>query len=94
MATPVKLSIVGAGSAQFSLSLVKDICLTESLGGSQICFTDTDEQRLEMVSSLAKRYAAEIGRDLPAPAFRRKPWEMPNSSSIQRMSRDMLMSGL
>ena len=31
MSTPTKISIIGAGSAVFSLALVKDLCLTEGL---------------------------------------------------------------
>ena len=32
MAHAIRVSVIGAGSAQFSLGLVKDLCLTESLG--------------------------------------------------------------
>ncbi len=31
MGKAIKIGIIGAGSAQFSLGLVKDLCLTESL---------------------------------------------------------------
>jgi alpha-galactosidase len=64
MSNTVRISVVGAGSAQFSLSLVKDLCLTRSLTGSQICFMDLDPERLDMTHKLAVRYAAEIGADL------------------------------
>lgn len=64
MATGVRLAIVGAGSAVFSMSLVRDICLTEALGGSEIVLMDIDEGRLEMVCELARRYADETGADL------------------------------
>ena len=43
MATPIKLGIVGAGSAQFSLGLVRDLCLTENMAGSTVCLMDVDE---------------------------------------------------
>ena len=36
----VKITIIGAGSAVFSLALVKDVCLTQSLAGSTVCFMD------------------------------------------------------
>jgi alpha-galactosidase len=58
------VSVIGAGSAQFSLGLVKDLCLTESLAGSQVCFMDIDQGRLEMIERLAARYAGELGADL------------------------------
>jgi alpha-galactosidase len=64
MASAVKVSVIGAGSAQFSLGLVKDLCLTESLAGSQVCFMDINQERLEMIYKLAARYAGELGADL------------------------------
>lgn len=64
MSTPIRISVIGAGSAQFSLGLVKDICLTESLGGSQISFMDIDTERLDMIHRLGARYARELGADL------------------------------
>jgi alpha-galactosidase len=64
MSSPIKISVIGAGSAQFSLGLVKDICLTSSLAGSQICFMDLNQERLDMVHRLALRYAAETDTDL------------------------------
>ena len=64
MATPIKLAVIGAGSAQFSLGLVKDICLTPNLAGSEVVFMDIDEDRLTMIRRLAERYAGELGADL------------------------------
>jgi alpha-galactosidase len=64
MPTPIKLSVIGAGSAQFSLGLVKDICLTPGLAGSLISFMDIDEDRLAMIHKLGERYASELGMDL------------------------------
>ncbi len=64
MATPIKISVIGAGSAQFSLGLVKDLCLTESLAGSEVCFMDINQDRLDMIHKLAARYADELGAGL------------------------------
>jgi alpha-galactosidase len=64
MSTPIKISVIGAGSAQFSLGLVKDLCLTEGLAGSQVSFMDINPERLEMIHKLAARYAAELGAEL------------------------------
>jgi len=64
MSTAVKISVIGAGSAQFSLGLVKDLCLIESLAGSHICFMDINQERLDMIHKLAMRYAAELGARL------------------------------
>ena len=64
MGTPIKLGIIGAGSAQFSLGLVRDLCLTENMAGSTVCLMDVDEGRVDMVRNLAMRYADELGFDL------------------------------
>lgn len=64
MSTSIKIGIIGAGSAQFSLGLVKDLCLTPGLTGSQVSFMDLNPERLEMVHKLATRYADEMGSDL------------------------------
>jgi len=58
--TEVKISIIGAGSATFSLALVKDICLTPNLEGSTVSFMDINQERLDSVYSLCKRYAEEM----------------------------------
>jgi alpha-galactosidase len=60
----VKISIIGAGSAVFSLRLVTDLCLTPSLAGSTISFMDIDEGRLDAIHRLCQRYADEIGNTL------------------------------
>lgn len=61
---PVKVTIFGAGSVVFSLGLVKDMCLTESLGGSTICFMDINSERLDVIHGLGVRYAEDLGTDL------------------------------
>ena len=62
--TAVKVSIIGAGSVVFSLGLVKDMCLTEGLKGSTVHFMDINEERLDVVYQLARRYAEDLGSDL------------------------------
>lgn len=57
----IKISVIGAGSSVFSLSMVKDICVTKSLKGCTVCFMDIDEGRLAAAYSLCERYAAEMG---------------------------------
>src|SRR5512141_1675207 len=61
MGTPVKIAVIGAGSAVFSLGLIRDLCLQESLSGSTVSFVDIDPERLEMIHRLAVRYADELG---------------------------------
>ena len=37
------IAIIGAGSAVFSLGLIRDLCLTERLHGSTVRLMDIDE---------------------------------------------------
>ncbi len=60
----LKITVIGAGSATFSLGLVKDLCLTEHLKGSLVAFMDVDAGRLENITALAERYSKELGADL------------------------------
>ena len=62
--TAVKVSVIGAGSVVFSLGLVKDMCLTEGLKGSTVHFMDINEERLDVVYQLARRYAEDLGADI------------------------------
>lgn len=58
---PPKISIIGAGSAVFSLGLLIDLCMTPNLAGSTISFMDINEERLDAVHKLCSRYATELG---------------------------------
>jgi len=60
----LKLSIIGAGSAFFSLRLVGDLCKTKGLSGSSVSLMDIDEKRLNSVHILAMRYATALGANL------------------------------
>lgn len=64
MSTPVNVTLIGAGSAQFSLAILKDLVLANSLAGSKLTLMDIDEKKLRMVEGLVRRYAEEIGADL------------------------------
>lgn len=60
----VKISIIGAGSGCFSLSLIKDLCLSEYLRTATVCLMDVDPQRLDDAYTLCRRYSAEVGAGL------------------------------
>jgi len=64
MSKGVKLGIIGAGSATFSLGLVRDLCCSEDLFGSTITLMDISEERLDNIHRLATRYVNELGIDL------------------------------
>lgn len=59
-----KISIIGAGSAVFSLNLIRDLCLTPNLAGSMISFMDINQERLDAAHALCRRYAEEMGIEL------------------------------
>jgi alpha-galactosidase len=61
MPTAIKISVIGAGSASFSMGLVRDLCLTDSLEGSCVSFWDVDSERLDTIDALARRFAREVG---------------------------------
>lgn len=48
----------------WSVTLIKDICLTKGLFGSTISLMDIDKERLKVIYGLARRYAAEVKADL------------------------------
>jgi alpha-galactosidase len=60
----IKISIIGAGSAVFSLSLIRDICTTPRLQDATISLMDIDEKRLNAAFDLCVRYGKEQGRAL------------------------------
>jgi len=60
----IKISLIGAGSAVFSLNLIRDLCLTPNLAGSTISFMDINEERLDAAHKLCQRYAMEVGIEL------------------------------
>lgn len=62
--TKLKISIIGAGSGEFSMGIVRDLAFTPSLWGSTISFMDIDKIRLDNIFEVAARYVREVGADL------------------------------
>lgn len=60
---PINLSVIGAGSAVWSIRLIGDLCVTKELYGSKVTLMDIDKRRLNVVYELAKRYAKETKAD-------------------------------
>src|SRR4030042_207345 len=57
------ITIIGAGSARFSLDFIRDLCATPSLWGGSLTFMDIDRERLDLGERLARRYCPETGAD-------------------------------
>lgn len=64
MPNNIKITIIGAGSAQFSAEIVRDLCRNPGFYGSKIVFMDVDEKRLNTVTVLAERLARELNAKL------------------------------
>lgn len=60
----VKIGIIGAGSAVFSMRMVSDLCKIEKLRGSEVVLMDIDQQRLKAVAFLAEKISNEFDADI------------------------------
>ena len=49
---PVRIAIIGAGSATFAATVVRDLCVHPRMGGSHVALMDVDGHRLDMVHGL------------------------------------------
>ena len=59
-----KICIIGAGSAIFSLNLIKDICVNEHFKGCTVSLMDINEDRLNAIYGLCTRYASEMDAEI------------------------------
>ncbi len=60
-----QIVLLGAGSAQFSLQVITDLCLSPGLAGSHVVLVDTDASRLDWVFRLARCFVKALpGVDL------------------------------
>lgn len=57
---PKKICIIGAGSAIFSLNLIKDICVNKHFKNSTVSLMDIDKERLDAIYNLCTRYTDEL----------------------------------
>lgn len=55
-----KICIIGAGSAVFSVNLIKDICVNENFKNATVSLMDVNESRLEAIYGLCTRYTEEM----------------------------------
>ena len=64
MPNNLKIALIGAGSAQFSAEIVRDLCVNPGLQDTHVALMDIDERRLEMVRRLAERLSSELNAGL------------------------------
>ena len=60
----LKISVVGAGSTQFCTTVIRDMCVTEGIGGSHINLIDINPERLDYTYRFALRMKEASGADL------------------------------
>ena len=59
-----KVCIIGAGSATFSINLVKDLCINEHFKDCTVTLMDIDKARLDAIYGLCVRYKNELGASI------------------------------
>lgn len=57
----VKVCIIGAGSAIFSINLVKDLCINKHFNDCTVTLMDINTERLDAIYGLCQRYIDELG---------------------------------
>jgi len=62
--TAVRIAVIGAGSAEFSAEIVRDLCVCPGLSGSHVVLMDIDAKRLAMIGSLAEKIARELSANI------------------------------
>lgn len=60
----MKITLIGAGSASFSVNMIRDICLCKTLENVHLTLMDIDRGRLNNVVELCRRYAKALDRDI------------------------------
>jgi alpha-galactosidase len=60
----VELAIIGGGSAQFSLGVIKDLANLRSLHGSRVRLMDINQRRLDVMQAVGTRLSEEMGAGL------------------------------
>ena len=60
----MKIVIVGAGSAAFWVSTLRDFTVMKSAPGATISLVDVNNERLDAVYDIARRYVREVGVDI------------------------------
>ncbi|MHB0879086.1 MAG: family 4 glycosyl hydrolase [Anaerolineae bacterium] len=78
---PVKLTLVGAGSA-FTLSVVADMALRPHLAGSTIALVDTDGEALDLSARIASRMVQAAGADLTIESATERTALLPGSDFV------------
>ena len=63
MSKTMVLAVIGGGSSQWMISLMKDVYLLDAVDGGEIRLVDPDRGGAEAVASMLARFNAERGKD-------------------------------
>ena len=58
-----KISIIGAGSAEFSTEIIRDVLVTPALESGTFALVDVHAGRLELAHQAAEKLVAQSGRN-------------------------------
>lgn len=78
---PVKLTLIGAGSA-FTFHVVSDMIRRPALAGSTVALVDTDAEALDLSLRIARRMVDEAGADLRLDAATDRARALPGSDFV------------
>ncbi len=60
----VHITIIGAGSSQFSGGIIRDICVSKYLENCVLTLMDIDEKRLDFIARMGMKLAKELGGNI------------------------------
>jgi alpha-galactosidase/6-phospho-beta-glucosidase family protein len=60
----IKIAFIGGGSVQWTLKLVTDMALTETLAGANLVLHDIDADALDLLTRASKRVVEQVAGDL------------------------------
>ena len=60
----INISIIGAGSSQFSGGIIRDICVTPRLHGCRLTLMDIDQERLDFIVRMGRKLTKELHADI------------------------------
>jgi len=66
---PVKISLIGAGSAAFGTETLYDISSSEELRGSTVVLIDIDADKLKIMNKVAERFSEAFNADLKIESY-------------------------
>lgn len=77
-----KITFIGAGSVQFTTSVVKDITTYQALDNSEICLMDINQDHLEKIERCVKRIKEEMNSNITITATLSREEALKNADAV------------